>query len=391
MTSEKSIDKIIKTIGFLLILILIPLVILIFIYYTNDNFRETTNGHLRNTPGFIGEYFSKFPTEKEKDDKVQYIAKYYIKLDKAVAGDKLYIIKKNDEQLYLDIIKKMKLISLNKTESIIKYVRDIELRKDSIISIYDEIEKEKENKLNYLFNRFGKLSTDIAILEIKEDYLNNYNNLDELIAILKNIKKDKLIDILLYLDKKSQNDIFEKLKINDTSFYKEIKSLLIEKEKKNEELDYLANVYEVMDVKKASDEIGNENKYRIEELSKIYLGLTPSKSAKILINSSIEFKNKLFESIRNIERLKNITNSITVEIENELTKIKQYNSNKMELVTLYEKMNPNEAAKLLGKMYVTDSPLVIDILLSMNKTKAASIINNLDTRTAVSISKEIFN
>jgi len=392
MAGEKRVDKFIKIIGILLLLMLIPIGILTMIYNTNEKFKVTTNEQLRQFPGFIGQYFNRYPTENEKNDKIKYIAKHYINLDKTTAADKLYIVKKSDEELYLDIIQVMKLESLNKTEDVIKQVRNIELRKDTLVSIYDEMESEKEEELAEEYKRFDKLNIDIAILEIKNNYLKDYNNFEKLISIFKNIKKEKLVNILFYIDINSKDTLLNRIKIDDVSFHNEVQSMLIEKEKKHSKLQQIASMYEVMDSKLAFNDIGNTNKFSIDDLAVIYSYLEPKKSAEILINEDEpEFANQLFENIRALEELNGLTKSITVDITDELTKLNDYNNKKQELISIYEKMNSSEAAKLIEKMFITDPDIVIDVLMGIKKAKVSEILNNIETRKAIEISKRILN
>lgn len=389
MANEKSIDKVIKIIGLLVVITLIPIGILAIIYNTNDNFKETTNQNLKDAPGVIGDYFSKFLTEDERLVKVKYIAKNYINLEKKTAADKLYILKKDDDGLYYEIIKEMRRESPSKTEEIMSLVRDIELRKDLIVSIYEEIEKEKESFLGDEVSRFEKLSTYSSINEIKGKYLNNYNELDKLIIILSKMKRDKSADIIYNIDIESKNKLLNRIENYDKEFYKELITLVNEKELKNIELHKKSDLYEVMSIEKAFNDIGNQDKYSFDDLSTIYLNLDYKIAAQILNNSTDEFINELFNKIRVKERLLNVEDSITVNIMNELTKIQSYEKRKNDLVEIYEKMKPAESAKLIEKMFITDPDLIIEILSSMKKSNVSDILNNIETRIATEISKKL--
>src|SRR5690606_31814141 len=97
-------------------------------------------------PGVTGEYFRTIPTEEEREDKKLFLADYFLSLDPKIAADKLYIVKKDDERLYSEIVRLMNSKAPSKTEEIIKLIRNMELRKDLLFSIHDEIQEEKRSQ-----------------------------------------------------------------------------------------------------------------------------------------------------------------------------------------------------------------------------------------------------
>ena len=100
--------KISKIITIIIIsIVLVPLGIMSLMYNTNKKFKNNANKILRKMPGVVGEHFRNYPTELEKDEKIIYLSKHYIDLDPNVAADKMYIIKKDDEKLYIDVLKEM--------------------------------------------------------------------------------------------------------------------------------------------------------------------------------------------------------------------------------------------------------------------------------------------
>ena len=82
----------------------IPIVTMIIMYFTNDNFHYATNNTLTALPGVLGEHFKSLPTKEEKENIKLQIAKYYIDLDEDRLLDKLLIIKGEDEELYNDLL-----------------------------------------------------------------------------------------------------------------------------------------------------------------------------------------------------------------------------------------------------------------------------------------------
>lgn len=104
----------IKVIIILLIVLLIPIGILTLLYNINQTFKKNANELLAKMPGVVGSYFANIPTEMERKDKIHYLSSYYIELDPNTAAEKIYILKKDDEKLYVDLIKNMNSISISK-------------------------------------------------------------------------------------------------------------------------------------------------------------------------------------------------------------------------------------------------------------------------------------
>ena len=126
---------------------------------------------------------------------------YYLSLDSGRAADKIYIVKKNDEELFNDIIKIMNSTSSNKTSDILKLVRNIELRKDLLFSIYDEIQQEKQNQLKDEITELEKNDILISINEIEKIILSDDNCFDDDICVY-----DKLCDYAIWLVLQNEND-----------------------------------------------------------------------------------------------------------------------------------------------------------------------------------------
>ncbi|QIB26194.1 hypothetical protein [Caloranaerobacter azorensis] len=95
MTKEKkSSNKIISIIIIIFLVLTIPIGVLATIYYKVDSFRMLVNNHLKDAPGFVGEYFNSYPTEEEIEAKKTFLIEYFNEIDINNAADKLYIIKK---------------------------------------------------------------------------------------------------------------------------------------------------------------------------------------------------------------------------------------------------------------------------------------------------------
>lgn len=389
MAKENSKGK--STIKFILILllsfILVPIGIITLIYNTNDSFERIINNNFRNAPGFIGEHFNKYPTEEERIEKINHLAEYYVTLDKTVTADKMYIIKKDDEGLYYDIIQVMKNKSFRYSEDVIRLVRDIELRKDLLVSIYNEIENDKETRLDDEAKRLEKLKTYLAVKEIEEKDLKKKDQIEFLVSVFSRMQEKKAVETLFFLDEEKKNKIISGFDIRKKG---KIESLLKEKRTNNDELVDLAKIYEVKDSKESFQEIGCVGKFSIVELSIIYSNLNIEKSAEILMNSKdTKFSDDLFTEIRTYERLTGKTESITLRISQELNRLNVYNSKIKELVEIYEKMKPTDTAKIVEKMMVDDSSIMLDVLRNMKKSTVSQILNSMDTRKATEITRKL--
>ncbi|MFA5523318.1 MAG: hypothetical protein WDA24_03070 [Tissierellales bacterium] len=404
MTKEKKNKEIIKIILiFALVFILIPLIVFMLVYFTNKDFKKSTNEYLRNTPGIVGEYFSKYPTESEREEKELYLANYYLSIKEESSADKLYIIKKSDEELYNNIIKNMNRKSANKTKDIIILVRNIELRKDLLHTLYDEIKDEEEAELSEEIRRLENLELILAIRDI-EILSERTDSKNELRRIFSNINLKTATDMLYYI----QPDVYDKIISNiDSNRRKEIESLLLQKDKKFNELYSKAKVYEVMDTERAISELGNTDSYKIDDLSKIYMNLSISKAAEILLGADEDFVNDVISSIEIFEELLGESESRTVKIMQTISFKKQYNQKIDELVVLYEKIEPVEVVKIVEKMIknknsvtifeidedtiytISDSSIILDVLKNMKKQKVSQILSIMDPNDAASITREL--
>lgn len=393
---------------FFIAFIIVPVGIVTLIYFNNDTFRNNANDVLKNLPGSLGTRFNNsliIDEDKELDNKKEFLANYYLQLDSRTASDKLYIIKEKDRKLYDDILKRMSAISINKTKEIVKLISDLELKGDLLINLYDEIITEEENELLNEVKRFEKLDTVVAIKEINNEISNNPKYIDELSKIIAEMDDNKVADILYYLDEDIKNEILNNL--NKDKKYS-ISRILNEMKVENENLKNIANIYRYKDPVKSVEEIGNTEKYNIDQLSKIYRNLDVATASKILVNvENDEFKEELFATMKKYEILNNEEESKTEKINETINYIQNYNDKIEELVALYEKMNSEDAANIVEKMMynynqvssleidsipiykISDAIIIEDVLKKMNKTKLSDIISNMDSRKAADLTRRL--
>ncbi|CAK7020153.1 hypothetical protein KQI38_19585 [Tissierella carlieri] len=396
---NKKDNKLSKIVIILLIsLIAIPLAIVGLIYNTNKNFKNDVNNLLSKMPGSVGEHFRNYPTEVEKSEKVDYLSSYFINLDPNTAADKMYIIKKDDEKLYIDILRGMNSISIPKTEEIVLKIRNMELRKDLLFSLYDDAQKEEKERFLSEVSRFEKQDIMTSLLETEKRFSDR-----EFLKILAEIKTDKLGEVLYYIDSDIRNYIL------DT--FKEDKKMLVEAiiyEKTNEvnTLIDIAKVYETKPTDVAIDAIGNTNNYSLYKLGIIYKNLSVLKSAELLSNIKDEkFIEDLFASIMREEKLTNSDTNITGDISKAMEFLNEYGNKVKDLVAIYEKMSPDKVAKIVEQMIknndtitsfelsseevyeLSDSIIIIDVLSQMKNQTLSKVLDFMEPDKASQITR----
>ena len=388
----------------LIIFVIIPLIILSLLYMNNKTFKTKINTLLERMPGFIGGYFRNSPTEKERQMMKSELADYYLSLEPSVAADKLYIIKKEDDKLYQDIIKLMNSISSSKTAEVIELVRKIELRRDLLVSIYDEIQFEKESLLMGEAERFEGRDFFTIINEIEKRFAKDQNFRDNLPYVFTYMDENQAVDILFYIDDSIREEVLYSL---NSSKRNSIENKLLAKRTKQSKLEELSSLYEAKPINLAVEEIGNTEKYTIEELAIIYKNMPILKSAEILSNvDNEEFIQELFTAIKTEEQLLG-EETITKEIGKSMDFIGEYNSKVNNLVSIYEKMRSDKVAKIAEKMLnnnstvtileiqaepvfkISDASIMVDVLSKLGNKSLAKIMDNMNDRRASILTQEL--
>jgi len=378
--------------------IVIPIIVISLIYINNITFKSKVNKWLAKLPGAVGEYFKYSPTESERNDKKVYLANHYLSLDPETAADKLYIVKKDDEKLYSEIVRLMNSNSTSKTGEIIGLVRSLELRKDLLFSIYDEIQEENENKFLDEISRLENqdLLTTIKEIENRIEMDNQFKQ--DLTDMITFMNEDRATEVLYYIADDIREDILYKLSnVKRTNIENKLADIKIQQTK----LADIASLYEVKPVEEVIEEIGNSSKYSIRELGFIYKNLSILKSAEILSRIDEDtFIEELFSAIRKEEELMGEEEFITKEISRSIQFITEYNRKIDDLVTVYNKMSPDKVAKIVEKMVenkdtvtaleinsepvfeISDASIIIDVLSRMRNKTLSSIMNYMSTENA---------
>ncbi len=378
--------------------IIVPLVIISLIYNTNKNFHAELNNILSKLPGSVGEHFRNYPTEIERNEKIIYLSNYFLNLDPSMASDKIYIIKKEDEKLYVKLIKEMNDISSKKTEEIVTKVRNTELRKDLLFSIYDDALKDEKEKFLQEVSRIEKQDILTTLLEVEKRFKDK-----EFLKVLNELKLDKLVEILYYTNIDYRDYIINSFTSNKRTT---IEGMIFEKNNEMNTLVEIAKHYETKPIEVALKAIGNTENFSIDKLGIIYKNLSVSKSAELLSNIKDEkFIEELFASIIHEDNLIHNENNITNDINRAMEFYNEYNSKINDLVIIYEKMSPDNVAKIVEKMIIntdtitmlkfnteeimelSDSVIIIDVLSQMKNQTLAKVLDFMEPNMASQVTR----
>ncbi len=378
--------------------IVLPILILSLLYFNNMSFKLRVNNLLSRVPGGIGDRFKTLPTDFDSQEKKAFLADYYLSLEPADAADKLYIIKKDDEQLYSEIIRLMNSNSSSKTSEIITLVRSLESRKDLLSSIYDEVQAEKEKQFQGEVSRLESQDLTLTIHEIENRYEKEADFKERLPQILSQMNENRVVNILFYIEDSLRGEILNKL---DRDLKARLDNKLVSKNMERNNLISLASFYEAKPSDELLDEIGNSEKFSFEELGIIYKNLSILKSAEVL--SQIEddgFKEQLFTAIRREEELTGEESSVINDISRAVQFMTEYNSKIDDLVSTYNRMSPDRVARIVEKMMenedtvtsleinseplyeISDATIIVDVLSRMNNKTLSNIMDNMKTDNA---------
>lgn len=384
----------------LIFIIVTPLLFGVYLYGNNKNFKKKVNTRLTKMPGFIGEYFRNNPTEAEKNEKIDYLSNYYIGLDSEAAADKIYIIKKEDEKLYVDLIRNMNAISSTKTEDIVLKIRNLELRKDLLISVYDQAKEDEEDMFFKEVARIERQDLSNTIMEIDRRFTDR-----NFIKVLGEVRDNKMGEILYYVDYDIRNHILNSF---DNSKRISIENMIYEKAREESTLIDIAKLYETKPVDVILPVIGNTDNYSIEKLGVIYNNMSVVKSAELLSNiDDEEFIENILTAIKTEEKLKKLNTGTTRDISKAMEFFNDYTGKINNLVKVYEKMTPSKIADIVEKMIaneetisyfefssqenynISDNKIIIDVLSKMRNQTLSKVLDTMDADIASKVTQAL--
>lgn len=381
-----------------IVFIIIPLIIISNLYINNKTFKNNMNNRLAKMPGALGEYFKNYPTELEKNAKIDYLSNYFLEMEPNIAADKVYIIKKEDEKLYIDLIRGMNSLSTSKTEEIVLKVRNIELRKDLLFSVHEEAQEDEKNKFLSEVSRIERQDILTTVLEIEKRFSDR-----GFLKVLNEVRLEKMGEILYYTDNDIKDYIVDTFQ-NDRKIT--IEGILYEKTNEENMLIDIAKLYETKSTEAAVNAIGNTENYSIEKLGTIYKNLSVLKSAELLSEIKDEtFIEELFAAIMREEELTKSDTNITRDISQSMEFLSEYQAKIKDLVTIYEKMSPEKVARIIETMMVnnetitsfelnaeevyelSDSVIIVDVLLKMKNQTLSKVFDFMEADKASQITQ----
>ncbi|NLM03869.1 MAG: hypothetical protein GX214_02490 [Clostridiales bacterium] len=381
----------------------IPIVTMIIMYFTNDNFHYATNNTLTALPGVLGEHFKSLPTKEEKENIKLQIAKYYIDLDEDRLLDKLLIIKGEDEELYNDL-----LILLNKENPIkMKLIREkirlSQLETNLLNRILEEIEDDKKEKINSYVDYYTSLKLPDTISEIERTYQSGEIKDNELAEFFNLMATENGSRYLYYLDNEIVEDIryqIKKDKLND--FEREIAAM----ESKESQLEKLAHIYENETLNTQLNDLTNINKFNIKDLAVIYRNMSIKTAGRILSKiDDTEFITNLYQEISDLEKLNRQAENMPAYISEAIKIYENYDKKVEELGDIYRRISLDELVDTIENMVVgnrvyrrydvnteeivfTQKNLAIDILRKLPAKRAAEVLEILRVERRIDLTQE---
>ncbi len=387
----------------IIIFIIVPLTIMSLFYFTNENFKFMVNHSLSKAPGFIGRYFSKFPTKEERETQKREVALYLLDLGTKSAADKLIIIQKEDSKLYRDLLKIMMQIDSNKTEEILERIRNISLKKDALTSMIEQIRKDKMKELESKAKYYEKLSLPNAVAEINDELMGGISYKD-MGRIIEYMSEKKAAKILKNLDEEVVSRLLSEFESKEKS--KKVKDLIQSILGHEKELIYIAQVYNEKKPEELLEDVGNTKKYKIDELSIIYRYMDVIQSAQVL--GQVEDKDFIFQLLEQI-KMDEILDTEKAAIASDLVRTikiyQDYYKKVDELTKIYAKMDVEQVGDAIAQLFnsnnvgqryalenqevilITDQDLAINILERLNPKKAGEVLDTLDINLVSRISK----
>ncbi|QEK12275.1 hypothetical protein FQB35_07730 [Crassaminicella thermophila] len=413
MANSKAVDKETKKMGIgkivLIVLIVfttIPVMIMSIIYFTNEDFKFIANKYLSNIAGPIGMYFESYPTREEREEQKREVAKYLVGLDIESASDKLTIIQKEDEKLYLDLIKIMTQMDAKQTNKIFERVRQNSIKKDILVSTLEQMKHDQIKKLQDKAKYYENISLVNAIDEIKNNLLNEIVSYKEMGLIIEQMKEEFAAKILKNLDKEVALRLLSNYESNEKR--KKMKKILSKINDREKELINIANIYNSERADKLLSDIGNDKKYKLNELSIIYRNMNMIQAAQVL--SKVEDKDftyRLLEQMKIDEMLAKGNDLLTPDIMNAVKVYREYNKEIDDLVKVFGKMESREIGNMITKLFksrstpkkytfdngdqivISDQDIAISILKKLKEKTVADVLTTIDKNLASEISKKL--
>ncbi len=393
----------------LLIIVGVPLGALTITYFTSENFQYLTNEFMSDMPLGIGVHFDNLPTREEKEQIKLQIAKHYILMETDRIVDKLTIIKKEDHQLFNDLLLIMDAKNTRKMHEVNEILRARALEGNILQRTLQEIHNDEIVYIEEIIEHITSMSVSLSVKEI-EKFLNLGKLNDEQLALMfRSLDIEVGAEYLVYLD---DSITFKIMRSLPAAIRNDLEKTITALDEKHKNLQEIADIYAKGSIIEAANDLGDTEKYNINELAIIFLQMDVAKAAKILATTADnEFIFTLFEAIDEREALNSLlfyeSKNFSINLAQAIEAFRNYETRLNELSRIYEKMESDEIAALMSQMLrnniefkeivlsngerisFTQEQLVIDILNNFNHTLVADILGELDTRAAVELSQRL--
>lgn len=389
----------------LIIFVVIPGIVMAGAYFLFPSIKQTVNGALSNLPGPVGTYFLSQPTAEETDAKIKQIAEYMLKVEQNRAVDKMIIIKKDNADIYDQVLKTMLRINPNQTKMIMEQIRANTLSKDSFANTLDQINKEQAADFKKEAKFLEGLTTTTALEEVKFLMGASINGYKDVARAMENMDPIIASKIVEKLDK----DLYKKLIFEiEPDKAAKIRTEITNRQTHVQDLKNAAQLYASEEIGKLVGIIGNTTTYPMEELANIYYSLGPVKSGKVLAQVKEDaFISDLTKALRDKAVAETGKDNITKDMLKSLKIFKDFSDNVNELVTVYEKMQTPVVAEVLKSMMrnssepkvykldngenivITDEDLALAIMRKFSKKKVGEILSTLDSTLSSEMTRKL--
>lgn len=389
----------------LIVLIVIPSIVTAGAYFLFPSFKQMINSALTILPGPAGVYFSSMPTELETNEKIKSIAEYMLKVEQNRSVDKLILIKKDNPDMYDQILRTMLRINPNQTKMIMEQIRANTLSKDSFANTLDQIQKEQAEDYKKQSTFLEGLSTATALEEVKflmTSSVNGYKDVARTMELMDPIIASKIVE-------KLDKDLYKKLIFEmKPDLAAKVRTEITNRTNYQQELKNAAQIYASQEIDKLVTIIGNTNTYKIEELANIYYDLGAVKAGKVLAKvKEDQFINDLTSALRTKVINENGKDNITKDLLKSLKIYRDFDDNVNELVTIYEKMQTTTVAEVIKSMMrnssepkvyalgngenivITDEELALAIMNKFSKKKVGEILSTLDSTLSSEMTRKL--
>lgn len=406
---QKSEDK--KTGGGSLVfavigaLVVAPLVVFGAAYFLSDSVKDTVNPVLSQLPGPVGAFFDSYPTPEETSDQVQEISDYFLSIETDRAVDKLNLIKKEDLELYNEVVKGMLRQNPNESDIILEQLRLANQKKNVLMSTVESIEKERDTSLmdraKYLdsLNMIGALDELHLIINENRDGI---RKVAEILEFSSDVRVAGYLEILRPEDRTQILNNFSNEKAGT------IRALMSNRENRRVQIRNTAQILSTEDASKLALSLGNEETYKIEDLAAIYGEMGPVKSGEVLAKVQDEaLVFKILNTVKDQQTLKNGEDKLTEDIQKALKVYKAYDDNINELNNIFSKLDDQKISEILKKYFqnsgtfkayplsngdeirITDEDLAVAVLTKMSQKKVAAILLSFDNTLSAEVSKKL--